>query len=127
MKIAVFFFLISGSLFAAVPQYNVKLDIAVEGKKHSSPNLVIKEGETATIFETHGSEENFVEVEALPYDNETIKMKMVVGKIGPNGERIILSQPEIKSSMNQEAKFVIGDKSGEKFSLSAIAKKKVIE
>lgn len=127
MKFAMIIGMMSLSAFAAVPQYNVKMNVMVQGQKHSSPNFIVKAGETATVFEKHGNEENFVEVEAVPARNNSIRMNMVIGRIGPNGERIILSQPQMITAQNKEATVTQGDMDGESFSMSVIAKEKKAE
>lgn len=116
MKFLIPVLFMCSTAFAAVPQYNVKMDINLSGERFASQNIVLKDGETTTVFEKHNDEERFVEVESV----DGLHMKMTLGRIGQGSERIIMSQSEFKVSENKELNIKSND-----LSMSVVAKKKL--
>lgn len=114
---------------AGTKGYDLRMDLTIDGKFKSSPSVLLKEGETATIFRKIDVDENFIEVVATEGKSKNgILMKFVVGKIGEDGERIILARPEILAKENQPASITLGGNEGgsEKMSLSVIATKETL-
>lgn len=119
--------MVSGSAFAATAGYDLKMDLSMNGKLISSPRMIVKAGEMATINQKTESEESFVEVVATEgevQNNKGILMKFTVGYIGKNGERTVVAHPQILALENEKAQITVGEKKGTELSLSVIAKRK---
>lgn len=115
--------------------YDIKMDLSLNGKVISSPQIIAKDGEVASI--TSGTEdgEHFIEVTAIEESilgNKGIMMTFVMGKIEKDGQRIILSKPQLFAKENQKSEVVVepiaeqvdGGVGQEMLSLSVIAKRK---
>jgi len=118
----------SGSAFASSNAYDLKMDLSLDGKHVSSPRVVVKEGEPATVTQENGSKKQFIEViatEGSIQNHKGILMKFTVGTIGENGERTIVAKPQVLAKEGEPAKITQSDtKSGvEHLSLSVVAKK----
>lgn len=110
---------------AATRGYDLTIDYSLNGQRVTSPRVIVKEGETATIIRKVGDEETFIEVEATEgqmMDKSGIKMKLAVGTISKDGERRIISQPELLTTEKAPAELTI--KGEETISLSVHAKRK---
>lgn len=122
--------MVSSSAFAATNGYELKMDLALNGKPVSSPRVLVKAGEAATINQKSETDETFIEVVATEggiQNRKGIMMTFVIGTIGKNGERNIISKPRILAKENDPAQFIEGDESGtEKLSLSVVAKRKAL-
>lgn len=117
--------LVSGSVMAA-KSYDLKLDYMVNGKRVSSPQIVVKEGVTSTVFNDSADGKSFIEVTPTKdaTDNK-LKMKFAVGTIDEMGERTILARPEMMIEENRMGKITTGENEGtEDMTLSAFAKEK---
>ncbi len=117
------FILITSSAFAAARKsYDLKLNVAQNGQKFASPQIVVKEGETTTVIEKIGGEERFIQVEAADESIDGLKMKFAIGKIDDLGERVIIARPEVIVDENTPATLTIGEEGHpEKISLSVLA------
>lgn len=114
--------------------YDLKMKLSLNGKLISSPRIIAKAGETATIIQKTDDreEENFIEVTAIDgtiLGNEGIMLTFVVGNIAKDGTRKILSKPQVFAKENRKAEVTVeqaaehGD-SKEMLSLSVVAKRK---
>lgn len=121
----------TSSAFASSNAYDLKMDLSINGKHVSSPRVIVKEGEPATIAQKTGAEEQFIEVvatEGSVHSHKGILMKFTVGTIGKNGERIIVSKPQILAKEGESAKITESDTNTgkEHISLSVIAQRKTL-
>lgn len=119
--------MISCSAFAATNGYDLKMDLSINGKHVSSPRVIVKAGEMATVNQKKDTQESFIEViatEGKVQNNKGIMMNFTVGYIGKNGERIIVSKPQILAKENEPALITVGEKDGTELSLSVIAQRK---
>lgn len=127
--------LFCGSVFASETGYDLKMDLSINGKLVSTPKLMVKAGETATILQesdskTPNDQKTFIEVVAKegPKDkNSGILMNFTVGVISKNGERTIRSTPRILVKENEVGQITIGGKGEEELSLSVVAKRRKLE
>lgn len=117
--------MISTSAFGAIPGYDIKVDYTLNGKPVTGTHLRVKEGETATMITKKGSQESFMEVTPVKSD-KGVHMKFVLGTIDENGERSVISTPEVITGSNGKAQIIQDDKDGDKMSLSVLAKEQSI-
>lgn len=106
--------------------YDIKMEVALNGRVISSPRVVTKIGETATITEKNGFFENFFEVTATEGEIESrkgIRMKVVIGVVGADGRRNVISTPELLAYENEKAEIKVGGLQKEELSLSVLAKR----
>lgn len=126
----IFCFFIASSAFASTNGYDLKMEVSMNGKHVSSPRVITKEGETASITQDSNGNKMFVEVVATekPTDNKkAIHMNFVVGTISPTGEKKIEATPQIITMENEKATISVGNKKGKSdFSLTVIAKRKAL-
>lgn len=117
----------SNSLFASSNGYDLKMEMSLNAKTISSPRIVVKENQTGSITQKTDTEENFIEVTASEGQvgkNKGILMKFTIGSVLKNGQRTILSEPQILAKENEPAKILIDDgHGGEELSLTVIAKR----
>lgn len=123
--------LIGSSAFGSTKGYDLKMELSLNGKHISSPRIIVKEGETATVTQKTDSEESFIEVVAIEgtvQNHNSIMMKFVVGTISKNGERTIVSKPQILARENEPAQITVSEKENGpvQLSLSVIAKRKAL-
>lgn len=116
--------------FASTNGYDLKMDLSMNGKHISSPRVIVKAGETATITQKTDTEESFIEVVATEgevQNHKGIVMKFTVGTISKNGQRTIVSKPQILAMENEKAEIIVGEDGGkEQLSLSVVAKRKAL-
>lgn len=127
--LVVFAMLFATSAFAKEKGYDIKLELALNGKIISSPRLLVRDGEKAVINQKKDSEESFIEVvakEGASQDHKGIMMHFKVGRISKGGHRTIISNPQVLVSENKLATFMISDKENgsEQLSLSVLAQRK---
>ncbi len=125
--VAIALVFVGGSVFASTNGYDLKMDLSVNGKQISSPRVMVKAGETATINQKTETEESFIEVVATEgsiQNHKGILMKFTVGVIAQNGERVIKSQPQVLAKENEKTQVTIGENNGDEISLSVVAKRK---
>lgn len=119
--------MVGSSAFASTNGYDLKMDLSMNGKHVSSPRIIVKAGEKGTINQKTDTEESFIEVvatEGQVQNNKGIMMNFTVGYIGKNGERTIVSKPQILAKENEPALITVGEKDGTELSLSVVAKRK---
>jgi hypothetical protein len=95
--------MLSASTFAAIPGYDIKMDLSLNGKKASSGKVQVKEGESAVILSPAASGETFIEVSNVQDTGAGMKMNFVVGSIEEDGSRKVLSRPEVLVEEGQTA------------------------
>jgi type II secretory pathway component GspD/PulD (secretin) len=121
---ALFCFFFSTASFAATNGYSMKMELSVKGKLVSSPRIVVKVGEFASVTQDSQGEKTFIEVVAteVPGKKEpAIAMNFVVGTISASGEKTVLANPKIITLENNKAEISQGDQPGQKnLSLSVI-------
>jgi type II secretory pathway component GspD/PulD (secretin) len=128
-----FLLLFSHSVFAAaLPSYELKMDLIFNGQAIPTAKLLIKEGEKATINHQTETSNSFVDVVASKStmkEHPGILIKFNIGVIGKDGARNILSSPQVITKDNVEARITQNensttskDKSKESFSLIVVAK-----
>lgn len=127
-KLIALCFLIGSSAFANTNGYDLKMDLAINGKHISSPRVITKAGETASITQESNGQKIFVDVVATEQskDNkQAILMNFAVGTISATGEKNVLFTPEVATLENEKAEIDLGDRQEpEKVSLSVIAVRK---
>ena len=131
MNKTVFAFCLLSSSFclASTNGYNLKMDLSLNGKHVSSPSLMTKAGQKATVTQKTDSGQTFIEVvanEGIKKGNRGVLMKFVVGMISKSGKRTILSRPQILARENQPAEIVVskGSESKPEVALSVIVQRR---
>ena len=121
------FLLACSSAFASTTSYDLQMDLSLNGKHVSSPRVIAKEGEIATIVQKTDDKETFIEVITTKADmKNAVMMKFTVGTIGKNGERTILARPQVIARENETAKISQGETGGQELlSLSVTAKRQI--
>lgn len=118
---------ISSSAFALTNGYDLKIDLSMNGKHISSPRVIAKAGETASISQKTDTEESFIEVVATEgsiQNHNGILMNFVVGVIDKNGQRVIKAKPQILAKENETAQITVAEEDGNQLSLSVTATRK---
>ncbi len=118
--------LIAGSAFAG-NSYDLKINLSLNGKHVASPRVIVKAGEKATITQRVDSQESFIEVVATESEAKNapgIMMKFIVGYIQKNGDRTIISQPQILTNENFPSTMTVGKIGEEQLSLTVQAERK---
>lgn len=132
MKLLVLAFFLTGAVASAAVTngYSIKMDVSMKGKQISSPRVLVKAGELASIVQDSNGEKIFFDVvatETATGQKSGILMKFAVGTLSKNGERKIISSPEIIAVENEKATITVGDQDGkEDLSLSVVATRKTI-
>lgn len=124
----------SPTLFAAnsapTTGYDLKMELSMNGKVVSTPRLIVRSGQTGSITEDSATRKTFVEVTAMEgsvQNHKGIIMNFVVGVIGKDGKRTVLSRPNILAKENEKAEIEVSDKeSGETLALSVIVARKAL-
>ena len=129
-KMAVLLFLMVGSsALATLRTYDLKVNLTMNGKHVSSPQIIAKEGETASMTQELNGEKIFMDViatENTAKDKNAIFMKFSVGTISAKGEKKIISTPQILALENQKAEIqVVDEKDHENLSISVVAIRKL--
>lgn len=110
--------------------YGLEMELSVNGKVITAPQINTKVGETSFVTQKTDTEENFIEVTAIDSSilgNEGIMMTFVVGTIDKDGNRIISSKPRIFAKENTHSEITVEQGDGkETLSLSVLAKRKVL-
>ncbi len=100
--------LAASSAFGTVNGFKLKMGVSLNGKLVSSPQLIVKAGETATFTQQKaGTEENFIEViptEGKIKNQDGIMMKFVIGTINKDGTRKVIATPEVLVKENVPAR-----------------------
>ena len=113
--------LLGTSALAREKGYDLKIKLAINGKLVSSPRMIVREGEKAIISQKTEREESFIEViatEGASQGHKGIMMNFKVGRISKNGQRIIISNPQVLVRENKTATFMVSDDKNEKEKLS---------
>ena len=129
--------LFSTTAFSAIQKnkaYDLDMQLSLNGKLVSSSRVITKAGETTTIIQNSDSatEQRFIEVTAIDgsiLGNKGIMMTFVVGSINKDGERKILSKPQVFAQENTKGEVTVGHGVGDKIetlSLSVVAKRKAL-
>jgi hypothetical protein len=114
--------------FAAEKKFEVKMDVAINGKTVSTPRLNLKEGEKATVRQNSFGEKTFIEVMATEQvarnGSSSILLDFVVGKYNSDGTKTTISEPQLLTLPNEEAQVVVEKPSGKNdFSFKVTANK----
>ncbi|MFP5518733.1 MAG: hypothetical protein ACLGGX_02425 [Bdellovibrionia bacterium] len=125
--VAILLAFLGSSAFAATNGYDLRMDLSLNGKHISSPRLIVKAGEKATINQKTDTAESFIEViatESSVQNHKGILMNFVIGIVSKNGERIIKATPQVLAKENEPAQVTVGQNIGDEFSLSVVASRK---
>jgi hypothetical protein len=118
----------SGVVGASEQGFDLKMNLSLKGEHISSPRVVVKDGEMATVVQNSGSEKTFMEVVATENrvnGKNAISMKFSIGKIDVDGIKRIISEPQIIALENEKAEMILDDKDGRQdISLSVTATRK---
>lgn len=126
---------LASTTFSAIQKtkaYDLDMQLSLNGKLVSSPRIITKVGEATTIIQkTDGeTEQRYIEVTAIDSSilgNKGIMMTFVVGSISKDGERKILSKPQVFAQENKKAEVTVGHGDNkETLSLSVVAKRKAL-
>lgn len=111
--------------FAAVTNYDLKMDLSINGKKVASPRMIVKEGEKGSVSSKGDSEENFIDVIATKGKGKSIMMDFKIGYVNKDGQRKIISEPKIIALQGEPAQIEIsqGADKAHNLSLSVTANK----
>lgn len=126
-SIAVILAFISTSAFASTNGYDLKMDFSLNGKHISSPRVVVKAGDTATITQKTDTEESFIDVVATEgsiQNHKGILMNFIVGVMDKNGQRVIKAKPQVLANENEPAQITVTENNGDKVSLSVVVSRK---
>ncbi|MGZ3768544.1 MAG: hypothetical protein ACXVCP_02270 [Bdellovibrio sp.] len=118
--------LIGSSAFAS-NGYVLKMELSMNGKKVSSPRIIVLEGEAGSVTQETPTEKTFIEVvakEGAIQNHKGILINFVVGYIGQDGKRNIVSKPQILAKENETAQVSVGENGKETMSLSVVAQRK---
>lgn len=117
--------LLSAKTFATPNNYDLKMELFRNGKKVSSPRIIVKEGEKGSITSRNETEKSFIDVVATRAKDNSIMMKFKVGYMGKNGERKILGEPIIIAREGEPSKIEISQNqnSPAELALTVTAKK----
>ncbi len=120
--------LIASNVFAASKMYDLKMDLLINGKRVSTPRILVKEGETARVDQENSYSKSFIEVvagEGEIQNRKGILMNFTVGYIDKAGKRKIVSQPQVLAKENEIASIEVGNMNGkEKIKLSVLPQRK---
>lgn len=97
---------------ATPKQFNLKMDLSIDGKHASSPQLIVKEGQKALIQQGDKNQTTFIEVVAIEeksVEDKSILMKFVIGTIEKDGSRKVISTPQIRTLPSEKAEVRVGD------------------
>jgi len=123
--IGIVFSLVSTTAIAAQQAYDLKMELSLNGQAVASPHIIVKEGKTATVIQKKNGKETFIEIVASEKQTEEYKgilMKFKVGMVGANGQRTVLSEPQILTIENEKAQVTVGNNEhSEAVSLTVIA------
>ena len=110
-------------VFAASKTYNLKMDLSMEGKHVSSPQINVKEGEPALLTQEANGEKISMEV-VVTGQEKAVVMNFVISTLTAKGEKKILAKPKITALENEKAEISVGtEKSKDLLSLSVTAKR----
>ena len=121
-------FILLGSIaqasLAPVNQYEVNMDLSINGTHLSSPHLVVKDGSLATITQTTHADETFIDVLATNDPAEKgIRVKLVFGTVDKDG-RWTMSRPEVLVQEGMPARLTVHKKNGDTEIVSLTVSKK---
>lgn len=118
---------LSSIAMSATKSFDLKMELSIDGKHVSSPHIISLPNQKASITQRDDNkkEESFIEVTASDVTNDKIKngifMKFVVG-YNKEGQRKIISQPEILAKAGEEAEITVGsDDATETLKLKVVA------
>jgi hypothetical protein len=100
----------SGAAFASSQIYDLSMDLFLNGKHVSSPKMILKEANKASVSQVSKENGTFIDVvasEVSAEKNKGILMKFVIGKIDNKGQKIILSTPQIVANENEKAEITV--------------------
>lgn len=130
-RMTAFFLVLScSSAFARTGAYDLRMELAIDGRHISSPRIVAKADETASITQESGSQKIFLDVKASEQamsGKPGIHLKFLIGTISSTGQRKVLSSAEIIALEGKEAQITIGHQPGqEDISLAVVATRKAL-
>lgn len=119
---------VSQMTFAAVNMFDLEMSLTVDGKLISSPHITVQEGKPGLITQEANGEKSFIEVTATEkksaHGQNVVYMSFVVGNFDNNGQRTVISKPQISAAYDQKAQITVrGSQKPEALSLTVIAKK----
>lgn len=121
---------VGSSAFATIKEYDLKMDLFMNGKKVSSPRIAVRPGEVGNIIQESDNEKNFIDVIATEgsYQNHHgILLDMIIGAIDKAGKRTILAKPRILTNENEPAQISVGEENGKKnLSLTVVTQRKTL-
>lgn len=99
-------------IFAACPAfaaktYNLKIDWSVEGMPKVSSTLAAKEGQMKTLTKKYDGKEYFLEVVANAEKKSVVVMKFAAGTVAKNGEKLIISTPQVITKERSSASITV--------------------
>jgi type II secretory pathway component GspD/PulD (secretin) len=120
----------SPSAFAAKQEYDLKMDLSMNGKHIASPRVLVVEGEKATVSQKSNDEEDTIEVTATEGDSQGRKgilLDFVVSVVGKDGKKKVVSRPRILTLEGEKATLSSrqNDASPEEVSLSVVATRRL--
>lgn len=123
-----FVILVGSPALAKSNAYDLKMELSLNGKHVSSPRILTKEGESASVTQEANGEKVFLDVIATekPTNNKPgILLKFVVGTVSATGEKTTVSTPQIIALENEKAQISVTAKDRE-MSLSVSASRKTL-
>lgn len=109
--------------------YDIKMDLTIDGKKVSSPQVSVKRGETASVTQDTAQGKTVLEVtadEGEVDNHKGILMKFSISSVTADGTRTVLATPQILTATdNERAEITVGNPEEKgRVSLSVTAKRK---
>lgn len=124
---AIIILFLAGTAWAAPRQYEIDMELMVDGKVVSTPKIITMEGTKASIESAGAEGGTFVEVtpsEKTIKGVDGILMEMKVGFVDDTGFRRVLAQPRILAKDGAKAQIILDDKKkNQEVTLKATAKR----
>ena len=122
---------ISGEILAATNGYEIKIDLALNGKRISQPTILVKEGELATVDQKNSKDSSYIEVKAaeiMVADKKRIKINFTVGIVDKFGQKAVTSKHNVIVRENETTKITLDENedNSKHLSLAVIIKRKKI-
>jgi hypothetical protein len=118
--------LVSSLTWAAESAFDIKLELSIGGQKISSPRIITKDGETATVVQENIKQKHFIELVATEQTTSkgqpAVLMNFIIGKELVDGSRTVIASPRILTKLNETAQVTVGESNdSESVSISVVA------
>jgi type II secretory pathway component GspD/PulD (secretin) len=116
----------------ALPTYNIRMALTLNGNLVTTPTVIAKSGEISTITHESNGEKIIIEVAAkdvrknkqlgkIANMDKVINMAFTIKRIDLNGNETILARPKVTALENEEAQITATEDNGESYSFNVTA------